>query len=79
MAKDFGVVGGRILEILRKEKRMKDVILMIELGFNPETWRHWRSKFIELFEEMTYQKPDSEIKEKIKFDKKQKLWYIHDV
>lgn len=52
---------------------------MMELGFNPETWRHWRAKFIELFEEITYQKIDSDDRERIVYDKKQKLWTIQDV
>jgi hypothetical protein len=79
LTRDFGIVGCRILKILREQKKIKDVMLMMELDFNPETWRHWRSKFIELFEEITYQKPDSDIKEQVVYDKKQKLWQIHDV
>ena len=79
MTRNFPETCGKILKILRNKQKISDVMLMIELGFNPETWRHWRAKFIELFEEITYQKIDSDDRERIVYDKKQKLWTIQDV
>ena len=78
----FRSVGTEMLAIIRKEKKISDVMLMMKLEFNPETWRHWRAKFIELFQEASYTKIDADDendKERIVYDKKQKLWSIQDV
>ena len=52
-------------------------MLMIELKFNPETWRHWRSKLVEYYEESIFGEDDSSYR--IVYDKKQKLWTKQDV
>ena len=78
MTKNFVTIALEILEILREENNYPDVLLMARLGFTPDNWRHWRSKFIELFELQTYSKTDSDGKDRIVYDKKQKLWIIQD-
>ena len=79
MVKDFTEIGCKIMEILREEKKMKDVVLMMKLGFNPENWRLWRAKYVELFEGLENRKIDQDGKEKFVYDKKQKLWYVKDL
>lgn len=79
MSKSFSDIAGRLLAMVREEKSVKDVLVMMEFDFNPESWRHWRAKLIELFELKTFQKVDSEGKERIVYNKKQKLWLIQDV
>ena len=69
----------KTVDTMQRVSNMKDVFLMIELGFTPETWRHWRSKLIEFLEDVEYTKIDSDGKEKIVYDKKQKLWTKQDV
>ena len=34
----FRSVGTEMLAIIRKEKKISDVMLMMKLEFNPETW-----------------------------------------
>ena len=79
MTRNFLETGTKILKILRDKQKISDVMLMIELDFNPETWRHWRAKFIELFNEVQCTKTDSDNQEKIVYLKKQKLWVLQDV
>ena len=82
MTKDFAGLACQILDILREEKEIHDVMLMSTLHFTPDTWRRWRSDFVKLFTLTSYQKENSEDendKEKIVYDKKQKLWSIQDV
>ena len=56
--KNFSAVGCDLMEIVREEKKIKDVELMVKLEFNPETWRIWKAKLVEWFEDRTYQKKD---------------------
>jgi len=82
MTRDFAKIACEILDILREEKNIKDVLLMARLGFTPDNWRHWRPYLIELFALVSYEKENSEdnnIKETVVYDKKQKLWTIQDV
>jgi len=78
MTKDFLNISFEIVEILQEKKNYSDVLLMARLGFTPDNWRHWRSKFIQLFGLQTYSKKDSDGKDRIVYDKKQKLWIIQD-
>ncbi len=78
MTRDFATIGRKIENILRNERKINDVKLMIRLGFNPETWRHWRAKFVELFEIRTFSNAGSDSEVRIVYDKKQKLWTIQD-
>ena len=78
----FAPVANEALETIRKEERIYDVMLMMGLDFTPENWKVWKPKLIELFSVVTYDKeePQNEIvKEKVIYDKKQKLWYMQDI
>lgn len=82
MTRDFANIVCQVLEMVRKEKRIHDVLVMAELGFTPDNWRHWRSDIVKLFQIVSYQKEDSEdknSKETVVYDKKLKLWTIQDV
>lgn len=81
MTKNFSSLSYTILDIVRKEESIKDVLLMMRLGFTPDNWRHWRSMFVQFFEEITYPKENSDDennKEKVVYVKKQRLWIIQD-
>ena len=77
MTRNFIATAAQLRETVVAKKAITDVMLMIELEFNPETWRHWRAKFIELYEEVTYTEDD--LSYRIVCDKKQKLWTKQDV
>jgi hypothetical protein len=77
LTRTFGGTLTGIRRQLREQEKIKDVMLMYNLDFNPETWRHWKSKCIEYFEEETFTEDDSSYR--IVYDKKQKLWTKQDV
>jgi len=67
----------QLTSILIEQEKITDVSLMMNLRFNPETWRHWRSKLVEYYEESIFGEDDSSYR--IVYDKKQKLWTKQDV
>ena len=77
MTRTFGDTIAQIRIVLIEQEKITDVMLMIRLQFNPETWRHWKSKLVEYFEEMEHTDDDSSYR--IVYDKKQKLWTKQDV
>ena len=77
MTRTFGGTAILLREVLIEQEKITDVMLMIRLQFNPETWRHWKSKLVEYYEEMVYADDDSSYR--IVYDKKQKLWTKQDV
>jgi hypothetical protein len=77
LTRTFGGTAILLREVLIEQEKITDVMLMIRLQFNPETWRHWKSKLVEYYEEMVYADDDSSYR--IVYDKKQKLWTKQDV
>jgi hypothetical protein len=77
LTRTFGGTAILLREVLIEQEKITDVMLMIRLQFNPETWRHWKSKLVEYYEEMVYTDDDSSYR--IVYDKKQKLWTKQDV
>ena len=77
MTRTFGGTAILLREVLIEQEKITDVMLMARLQFNPETWRHWKSKLVEYYEEMVYTDDDSSYR--IVYDKKQKLWIKQDV
>ena len=77
MTRTFGGTAILLREVLIEQEKITDVMLMIRLQFNPETWRHWKSKLVEYYEEMVCTDDDSSYR--IVYDKKQKLWTKQDV
>ena len=75
----FSTVAWEALDIIRKKEKMYDVMLMMELDFTPENWKVWKPKLIELFAINTYQKENEITKDRVVYDKKQKLWLIQDI
>lgn len=69
----------KMLKIIRENKTIKDVLLMMELDFNPENWKVWKPQLKELFAIKTFKKEDSDDEDKVVYDKKQKLWSIQDI
>lgn len=79
--REFTSLCNELRDIIVERKQIKDVFLMAELGFSPETWRHWRTQFVEWFKEMHVKKEEDNekfVKEEILYDKKQKLWYVKE-
>ena len=77
MTRQFGGTLTLLRLVLIEKEKITDVMLMSRLNFNPETWRHWRPKLVEYYEEMEYTDDDSSYR--IVYDKKQKLWTKQDV
>ena len=77
MTRTFGGTLTQLRSILIEQEKITDVMLMFELNFNPETWRHWRPKLVEYYEEKICTDDDSSYR--IVYDKKQKLWTKQDV
>ena len=77
MTRTFGGTTTQLRSILIEQEKITDVMLMIDLRFNPETWRHWRPKLVEYYEEAICTDDDSSYR--IVYDKKQKLWTKQDV
>ena len=77
MTRTFTSTITQLTSILIEQEKITDVSLMMNLRFNPETWRHWRSKLVEYYEESICTDDDSSYR--IVYDKKQKLWTKQDV
>jgi len=77
LTRTFGGTLTQLRVVLIEQEKITDVMLMFRLNFNPETWRHWRPKLVEYYEEMEYTDDDSSYR--IVCDKKQKLWIKQDV
>ena len=77
MTRTFTSTITQLTSILIEQEKITDVSLMMNLRFNPETWRHWRSKLVEYYEESIC--TDDDLSYRIVYDKKQKLWTKQDV
>lgn len=77
--KSFIDIASEAIEIIKEEKSIPDVMLMIRLGFNPEGWRRWRTKLIELFKLRTFPDNSKNTSYCIEYVTKQKLWQIKEV
>lgn len=59
-----------------------DVLLMIQLGFTPHSWKVWKAKFIERSKYGTLkrvkQDTQKEVLFKIKYNKQNKMWTFEE-
>ena len=75
---DFQRKWDYLAQTVFNEKYIPDVLLMAHLGFSPQSWRTWKSKFIERSkygsQTKTQYSTNKEVTFKIVYDKKSKIW-----
>lgn len=75
----FPDIATKISEIVKENEEIQDVMLMIRLGFNPESWRRWKTKLLELFSFHEFYDEEKDSKFRVHYVKKEKVWRTKEV